>query len=198
MHGSTPQPDRARWGTGRAHPSEAQVTPMARWWNRLQSAVYTRLHWINALYARVAGTKEVEIPLPPLVPLARPLNQARIGVVTAAGVHLESQQPFDMDDSEGDSSFRVLPADALPADLTITHDYYDHRAADRDLNLIYPVERLGDLAARGEIGGVAPRHVGMMGHLYGAQWTRLNRDTAAQIADVFREDEVDLVLAVPG
>ena len=30
------------------------------------------------------------------------------------------------------------------------------------------------------------------------RWTRLNRESAAQMADVFRQDDVDLVLAVPG
>jgi D-proline reductase (dithiol) PrdB len=171
---------------------------MARWWNRLQSVVYTRLHWINELYARAAGREVGEIPLPPLATVRSPLPEARLAVVTTAGVHLRTQEPFDMADGEGDASLRVLPTDAAPADLTITHDYYDHRAADRDINCVYPVERLRELVSRGELGSLAPRHVGMMGHLYGTQWERLNREGARRIAALFRDDAVDVALAVPG
>ena len=45
---------------------------------------------------------------------------------------------------------------------------------------------------------MAPRHVGMMGHLYGKQRTRLVRETADEIAEIFEQDQVDLVLATPG
>ncbi len=171
---------------------------MARWWNRLQSAVYTRVHWINELYARATSGRAAEIPLPPLARPRRPLAEARLGMVTAAGVHLASQPPFDMDDPEGDASFRVIPGGAPVSDIMITHDYYDHRAADQDVNCVYPIERLRELAQAGELGEVAPRHVGMMGHVYGAQRTRLVRQTAGEVADLFERDGVDLVLATPG
>jgi D-proline reductase (dithiol) PrdB len=171
---------------------------MARWWNRLQSAVYTRLHWINEWYARFGRTPPGEIPLPPLADAARPLEAARVAIVTAGGVHLRSQEPFDMADGDGDASVRLLPADAAVGDLTITHDYYDHQAADRDINCVYPIERLRELVSQGEVGSLAPLHVGMMGHLYGAQWERMVRDGAPRIAALMQRDAVDLVLATPG
>jgi hypothetical protein len=171
---------------------------MARWWNRFQSGVYTRAHWINELYARATSGRSAEIPLPPLALPPRPLSRARVGMVTAAGVHLADQPAFDMDDAEGDASYRVIPGDVDVAALTITHDYYDHGAADRDVNCTFPVERLRELARAGEVGAVAPRHVGMMGHLFGAQRARLVRDTATEIAGIFQQDAVDLVLATPG
>jgi D-proline reductase (dithiol) PrdB len=121
-----------------------------------------------------------------------------VAVLTAAGVHLKDQAPFDMEDPEGDASFRVLPAEAEAGELTITHDYYDHRAADQDVNCVYPIERVKELVARSELGSVAPRHVGMMGHIYGAQRERLVRRSAAEIAGLFKEDGVDLVLVSPG
>lgn len=171
---------------------------MARWWNRLQSAVYTRLHWINELYARATSRRTAEVPLPALATSRRPQHQARVGIITAAGVHLAEQPPFDMNDPEGDASYRVIPGDADPQSLTITHDYYDHSAPDRDVNCVYPIERLRELADAGEVGEVAPRHVGMMGHIYGQQRSRLVRQTAREMADVFEQDAVDLVLATPG
>jgi D-proline reductase (dithiol) PrdB len=192
MRGASEAAHRATLGT--AKPGDF----MARWWNRLQSAVYTRAHWINELYARATSGRTAEIPLPPLAELRRPLPEARVGMVTAAGVHLIEQPGFDMDDPEGDASYRVIPADADVSALTITHDYYDHSAPDRDINCVYPIERLRELARAGELGEVAPRHVGMMGHIYGEQRNHLVREAAWEIAEVFERDGVDLVLATPG
>jgi len=172
---------------------------MARWWNRLQSNVYTRFHWINELYARsVRKRASADVAMPPLAPPPGRPSDARVAVVTAAGVHLRSQEPFDMENPEGDASFRVLPPDADVGELVITHDYYDHRAADQDINCVYPIERIKELVDRGELGSLAPRHVGMMGHIYGAQRERLIRQSAPEIAALLREDRVDAVLATPG
>ncbi len=172
---------------------------MARWWNRLQSNVYTRFHWINELYARAVRKKaSADIAMPPLAPPPDHLADARVAIVTAGGVHLKSQEPFDMENPEGDASFRVLPADADVGELVITHDYYDHRAADQDINCVYPIERMKELVDRGELGSLAPRHIGMMGHIYGAQRERLIRQSAPEIAALLREDHVDVVLATPG
>ena len=50
-------------------------------------------------------------------------------------------------------------------DYVITHDYYDHRDADKDINIVLPVQRLTDMAAAGFICSVAARHIGYMGHI---------------------------------
>ncbi len=172
---------------------------MGRRWNQLRSAVYTRVPWLSETYVRVAGKRwEDSIPLPPLAPLVRPLPQATVALLTSAGVHLHSQQPFDMTNQEGDATFRIIPGDTPVADLTVTHDYYDHKAADRDVNCVFPIERLREMAATGSIGRVAPRHVGFMGHVLGRERARLVERTAGEIAAVFRSDGVDAVLASPG
>jgi D-proline reductase (dithiol) PrdB len=170
---------------------------MPRWWNQVQSKLYARVPRISERYGRRVGTFD-EIPVPGLVPLRHPLSQVRVAVVTAGGVHLDSDAPFDMHDPEGDASFRPIPH-GVPADrLRITHDYYDHAPADRDHNCILPSDRLDELVHGGVIGGVGPRHVGMMGHLSGTQLGLLVDRTAGEVADLFVEDRVDLVLAVPG
>jgi D-proline reductase (dithiol) PrdB len=170
---------------------------MPRWWNRLQSKVYARAWWLSERYGRRAGSFD-DIPLPPLAPLRRPLREARVAIVTAGGVHLSEQAPFDMTDPEGDGSYRVVPLGTPPSALRITHDYYDHAAADRDINCVFPLDRLGELARAGEIGEAGPRHVGMMGHLSGAALGMLVDRSAGAIAALFQQDAVDLVLAVPG
>lgn len=171
---------------------------MARWWSQLQSLVYSRLRWLPELAARRVADREAAIPLSPLAALRKPFGDLRMAVITAAGVHLDDQPPFDMANPHGDASYRVIPGDVDRARLRITHDYYDHTAADRDINCVFPIERLRELVGGGEIGGLGPRHVGLMGHLFEDERRRLVCETAPAVANLMVEDGIDAVLATPG
>jgi len=134
----------------------------------------------------------------PWVPVKKPLPATTVALVTTAGVHHRDQPPYDMHDPDGDPSPRELDL-ARPLDtLMITHDYYDHSDADRDLNVVFPVERLRELAAAGEIGGVARRAFGFMGHITGPHLETLKRRTAPEVAALLKKDRVDAVLLAPG
>jgi hypothetical protein len=129
---------------------------MGRRWNRVKATIYTRFSWINEAYVRWARARWTDrIPLPDL---AAPLPQveATVALLTSGGVHLSGHEPFDMHNPEGDASVRTVPGDADLDDLVITHDYYDHSATDHDLNCVFPLDRLRELAAAGVIGGVCP------------------------------------------
>lgn len=169
---------------------------LERSWHRVLAALYGRLPVLSALAAR--GWKGEETGEIPWSPARIPLREASIALVTSAGVHLKHDHPFDMENPEGDASFRVIPGDTALRDLTITHDYYNHRAADRDLNCVFPLGRLRELAAAGRIGRVAPRHIGTMGHILGSEERRLVTETAPAIARLLVADGVDYVVAAPG
>jgi len=168
---------------------------MGRLRNQLLAWLYTRVPALARRYA--IGTR----PLPGAVPWTEPrvpLERAAVGLVTLAGVHLRDQPPFDMTRPAGDASFRVIPATAAIRDLTITHDYYDHAAADRDPNVVFPLARLREFAAAHRIGRVAPRHVCAMGHVLGLEEQRLVEQSAPAIAQLFQADRVDYVILSPG
>jgi len=134
----------------------------------------------------------------PWAAVKKPLAGSTVGLVTTAGVHHRDQQPYEMHDHDGDPSFRELDF-GLPLDsLMITHDYYDHSDADRDLNVVLPVERLRELAALGEIGAVARLGYGFMGHITGPHLETLKRRTAPEVAARLRKAGVDAVLLAPG
>jgi D-proline reductase (dithiol) PrdB len=172
------------------------VVGLRRSWQRVLGALYGRLPVLPTLAARRWRSDESgEIPW---CPARVRVPEASVALVTSAGVHLKHDRPFDMTNPEGDASFRVIPGDTAARDLTITHDYYDHRAADRDLNCVFPLERLHELAAAGRIGRVAPRHIGTMGHILGTEERRLVTETAPAIAQSLVDDGVDYVLAAPG
>jgi D-proline reductase (dithiol) PrdB len=128
---------------------------------------------------------------------AKPLREARIAMVTTAGVHLKSQPAFDMDDPDGDPTVRAFPADAEAADLTITHKYYDHRAADMDLNVVLPMDRLRELRDEKIIGGIAPMLYSFMGHIDGPHIQTLMEQTAPDVADRLTREGADAVFLTP-
>ncbi|MBW2308491.1 MAG: hypothetical protein JRG73_16315 [Deltaproteobacteria bacterium] len=73
----------------------------------------------------------------PWIPADVETRELRLAMVTTGGVHLKTQTPFNMNDRNGDPSFRVIPRDVRKEALMITHNYYDHSDTDRDPNLQY-------------------------------------------------------------
>ena len=133
----------------------------------------------------------------PWTPPAKPVSECKVALVTTGGVHLKTQAPFDMENPDGDPTFREIPGDAARDALTITHDYYDHRGADVDLNVVFPHERLAEMAAEGAIGGVSPVHVSFMGHIDKELVERLVEETAPAAARRLREAGAEVALLAP-
>lgn len=127
----------------------------------------------------------------------KPLNRAKLALVTTAGIHHRYQTPFNMQDSTGDPSYRVLNGEELFHDFQITHDYYDHSDARKDPNIIFPLERLRELVKEGVLGSLARTHYAFMGHIDGDHIATLTNQTAREVARKLKEDQVDLVLLTP-
>jgi D-proline reductase (dithiol) PrdB len=144
--------------------------------------------------ARHPVARSVDVPW---APVGMPTSRARLGLVTTAGVHLAGQPAFDMRDPEGDPGWRALPSDPSPDAFAITHDYYDTRAARRDLDVVFPVRRLRELVAAGRLGALTARHAGLMGHVDGAHLVTLVERTAPDVAALFRDERADIVLLAP-
>ncbi len=133
----------------------------------------------------------------PWTPAAKPLSRCKLALVTTAGVHHSAQPPFDMQDSQGDASFRELNGATIETDFVITHDYYDHRDAERDLNIVLPLARLRGFVAEGKIGSLAEYHYGFMGHIDGPHIETLKEQTAPEVAKRLKAAGVDVVLLTP-
>ncbi len=112
--------------------------------------------WVSRTIA-LPQLRRVVSGAPPWTPLRRPLPGTTVAIVTTAGVHMRQDRPFRLN---GDATYRAIPGTAEPGDLAITHQAYDTRDAARDINLVFPLERLRELAAEGVIGAVAPAHFG--------------------------------------
>ena len=133
----------------------------------------------------------------PFTPFERELSKSNIAIVTAAGVHLKDQEPFNVADELGDLTFRVIPAEVEASQLKVTHHHYDHADADQDINVVFPIDALRDLAAENFIAGLARKHVGYMG--YTMQLKAMYEGTAPEIAnEIDRGSRADAVILTGG
>jgi D-proline reductase (dithiol) PrdB len=156
---------------------------------------------VAQVWARIAARRTAQavgsMETIPFARLRRPLAQSRVALLTTGGIHLPLQAPFDMENPDGDASHRVIPGDVTLTDLTITHKYYNHESADRDLQVIFPLDHFRNLAKMGVVGEVAPRHFSFMGHIEGDPLLKLTAQTAPEVAVKLRADAVDFVFLTP-
>ena len=133
----------------------------------------------------------------PFTPYERELARASVAIVTAAGVHKKDQDPFNIADELGDLTFRIIDSDIQAPNLMVTHHHYDHSDADRDINVVFPIDALRSLAEEGFIGGLARTHVGFMG--YTMQLKRMYEETAPAIAEhIDKQSRADIVVLTGG
>jgi D-proline reductase (dithiol) PrdB len=150
-------------------------------------------HTINERYPGSMVTRDTYVPL---APLAKPLSQARLVLISSCGVHRTCDRPLDVCHPFGDFGFRRVPSNASPAELTIHQLKYPHDDADQDINVVFPIERLQELAAEGTLGGLTPNFFSFIG--YNMDPERFERTVAHEIAEaVDVEEKADVALLVP-
>ena len=121
-----------------------------------------------------------------------PLTERRVALVTTAGLHRLDDDSF----SFVDVSFRVVRGDTDPASLTMTHSsvHFDRTGFREDVNTVFPLARLHELADAGVIGSVAENHYSLMG----AGWPpEMIEPTCNELARLLHADEVTAVCLVP-
>ena len=133
----------------------------------------------------------------PCASLSKPLREARVALVTTAGLHTPEQPSFDHSIKMGDSSFREIPNTVEISSLVESHrsGSFDHAGIESDRNLAFPLERFRELVARGEVGQLNHRHFSFMGSIVGPR--KLIKETAPEVARLLRQDKVDAVLLTP-
>ncbi len=133
----------------------------------------------------------------PRATLRRPLREARVALVTTAGLITPEQPGFDHSIKMGDTSFREIPNTIETQTLLESHRSYsfDHSGIATDNNLAFPLDRFRELEAQGVIGQLNHRHFSFMGSIVGPR--KLIEETAPQVARQLREDQVDAVLLTP-
>ncbi len=135
------------------------------------------------------------LPCEPLAgaPFVAPpaLGDCRVAIVSTAGLGLRGERPFHL----GATDYRVIPGDVAAGDLVMTHisSNFDRTGFQQDRNVVFPLDRLRELAEEGEIGSVADYHYSFMG----ATAPDACEGAARSLAKQLLADDVRVVLLVP-
>ncbi len=147
---------------------------------------------VNERYPGSMITKETFVSL---AKLKKPLSKARLSLVSTAGVQPKNTMPFDTVHPVGDYTFRRVPSNSKPADLEIHQLKYPTHGAMRDLNVIFPIERLQELANEKIIGGLTENFFSFIG--YNMNPEMLEQTLAESIADAVEAEKPEAVLLSP-
>jgi D-proline reductase (dithiol) PrdB len=119
------------------------------------------------------------------------LGARRISIISTAGLHRRGDRPFE--GMAGD--YRVIPGDIGAGDLVMTHlsTNFDRTGFQLDWNLVFPIDRLKELAVEGIIGSVADFHYSFMGATDPGEMATAARN----LAELLHGDQVTAALLVP-
>ena len=128
----------------------------------------------------------------PFTPFAKKLEESLVCLVSTAGVRAKSDAAFNV---EGDNSWRKIDSSLSASDLAIDDAHYDHGCIDKDVNCVFPVDRLASLAREGRIAGMTPQHFSMG---FSQALRELRETTVPQIARAVAATRPDAVLLTGG
>ncbi len=148
------------------------------------------------LTTAAALRSEIYVPItPPPVwtPLKKPLNECRVAFITAGGIHNKNQKPYH---TAGDWTYREIPSDTPSSELMVTHGGFDNSDINKDVNAMFPIDRLHELVDEGYIGGLVPTFFGFMGG--GGNVEKFREETGPEIARRLKEEGTDIVICTGG
>ena len=119
------------------------------------------------------------------------LSQRRVSIISTAGLHCWGDRPFE--GMSGD--YRVIPGDVRAGDLVMTHisTNFDRTGFQQDWTVVFPLDRLRELAREGLIGSVAAYHYSFMGATAPQEMVA----AAHNLSALLKGDAVDGALLVP-
>ena len=121
----------------------------------------------------------------------KPLAEAKVAIVTSASLHHADDDDF----APVDAGYRVLRHDRR--DIVVGHwsPNFDASGVSADLNVVFPIDRLDEMAAEGAIGEVSEIHLAFAGNQFDLAAIRMDGGPAG--AALLAEHEVDVVLLTP-
>ena len=132
----------------------------------------------------------------PFVRVKKPLAESCISLIASSGIFRDDQEPFESDGWPVDEvGIRLIPKETDGKKLKLYYNYYDHRDAVKDINCVYPVDRLREFEEEGFIGKLAPSLISLgMGRTYRRSLIRKN--LIPKVTEILQEQGVDGVIVV--
>jgi len=132
----------------------------------------------------------------PFTPIKKPLEESCIALIASSGIFRDDQEPFEPDGwPVNEVGLRLIPKETYAKRLKMHYNYYDHRDAVKDINCVFPLERLLDLEKEGVIGRLAPSMISLgMGRTY--KRSLIFKTLVPKIMEALHEQGVEGVLVV--
>ena len=121
------------------------------------------------------------------------LKDARVAIVTSAAL---TQKGGISKWHPEDRHYEKLPNEARDLELGHLSPNFDRSGFHADMNVVYPVDRLQELAAQGVIGSVADYHYAFAGNQPDTV-SEVRLDTGPACAKELLADGVDVVVLTP-
>ena len=128
----------------------------------------------------------------PFTPFKRKLEESLICLVSTAGVRAKADSSFNV---EGDNSFKRIDGSLSASELAVDDAHYDHGCIDKDVNCVFPIDRLRSLAREGRIAGLTDQHFSMG---FSQALRELRETTVPQLARAVSAARPDAVLLTGG
>ncbi|WP_019416146.1 glycine/sarcosine/betaine reductase selenoprotein B family protein [Paenisporosarcina sp. TG20] len=154
-----------------------------------------RLEVWNTVNERYPGSMISKEDFVPLSFLTKPLSESKLSFVSTSGVQPVGTMPFDTVHPIGDYTYREVPSNLKPHELEIHQLKYPTVGANQDINVIFPIERLQELAQEGVIGGLTDNFYSFIG--YNMDPDKLEQKLAEDIADAVVKSGADIALLCP-
>lgn len=130
--------------------------------------------------------------------LDKKISDCKVAIVSSAGLVVDDEhEPFDNNIKFGDWSYRVISKDVDSSKLKEYHtsNSFDHSGIKKNPFSALPITHLKELEKQGYIGSVSERHISLMGSNINKK--KLLKHSVPKIIDIFKNDNVDIVIFVP-
>ncbi len=127
----------------------------------------------------------------PYTRLRRDLKDCRLTLVSTAGAYIEGTEPF----TDNDPTFRLIPDGTETRRIRFVPGHFDTSKGALDANIMFPLDRLHELATAGEIGQLSEYHISMG---LTTELRKLKEQTSWEIARTVLQTRPDVVLLTGG
>jgi D-proline reductase (dithiol) PrdB len=128
---------------------------------------------------------------PPWTPLTKPISRCKVALMSSGGILYRDQPRFHREDA----SYRLVPKNAMQADLDVWHFGYRTEDAQADHNCVFPLARMRELETEGVVGELSDPAYSFMGGIYSSR--KVRDELAPRIADDLKKAHVDAFYLVP-
>jgi D-proline reductase (dithiol) PrdB len=127
----------------------------------------------------------------PYTPLKRDLKDCRIALVSTSGAYVEGMQPF----TDNDLTFRLIPTNTDTKQLRFVPGHFDTSRGALDPNIMFPLDRIRELVAAGEVRKAADYHISMG---LTTELRKLKEEVSWDIAEAVLKTRPDVVVLTGG